>query len=137
MSVSNSTLALGGVEVKRIMIIDENTEVVNDIAIMLSQFMEFIVSGVHLTAVEALQHLKSEDPEIIFINVLLNGMTGIKLADKIKKYNPSAKVVLMSEDKRFRIDGYNAGADGFLVKPLDNKEMHNILERFYPDDIKH
>lgn len=130
-------MALGGVEVKKIMIIDENSDVVAKLATMLGQFMDFTLSGVYITAVEALQHLKGEDPEIIFVNVLLSGMTGIKLTDKIKKYNPSAKVVLMSEDKRFKVDGYNAGADGFLVKPLNSEEMQSILEKIYPEDVKH
>ena len=122
---------------KKIMIIDESDEVAAKIASMLSQYIDFILSGVHFTAVEALQHLKVEDPEIIFINVLLSGMTGIKLTDKIKCYNPRTKVVLMSEDKRFRIDGYEAGADGFLLKPIKSEDVLCIMKSIYPDDIKH
>ncbi|GAB6106744.1 response regulator transcription factor [Fusibacter bizertensis] len=122
---------------KKIMIIDESNEVANVIANILSQYMDFTLSGVHFTAVEALQHLKVENPEIIFINVLLSGMTGIKLTDKIKGYNPSTKVVLMSEDKRFRIDGYEAGADGFLLKPIKSEDVLYIMQSIYPDDIKH
>ncbi len=75
--------------------------------------------------------------DLVILDINLPGMSGFALCKKIRNRNPSIPVVMLTalsatDDK---IEGFDAGADDYIVKPFDFKELlvriRALLKRIY------
>lgn len=75
--------------------------------------------------------------DLVILDINLPGMSGIDLCKKIRNRNPGIPIVMLTalsalDDK---IEGFDAGADDYIVKPFDFKEMlvriKALLKRIY------
>ena len=80
---------------------------------------------------------ENEQFDLIILDINLPGMSGITLCKKIRNRNPSIPIVMLTalsatDDK---IEGFDAGADDYIVKPFDFKELlvriKALLKRIY------
>lgn len=76
---------------------------------------------------EAIKLARSESPDLILLDVRMPRMDGFEAARRIREDKSFASVPILfltahqdSEDKR---EGFNVGADDFIVKPFDSDEL--------------
>ena len=64
-------------------------------------------------------------PDLYVIDVNLPGESGFSLAERIRSSQPRAGIVLMTARGQFhdRLEGYEAGADNYLIKPVEQSEL--------------
>ncbi len=64
-------------------------------------------------------------PDLYLIDVNLPGENGFSLADRIRKSQPQAGIVIMTARGQLndRLDGYSSGADNYLIKPVEQSEL--------------
>jgi DNA-binding NtrC family response regulator len=80
---------------------------------------------------EALQNFQSNSKDycLMLSDIRMPGMSGIKLARKVKEINPSVKVILMTsfeiKDNEFSKVFPSTQVDGFVQKPIDIKDLTN------------
>lgn len=77
------------------------------------------------TAEEALKIAEHFEPDVYVLDVMLAGdMDGIKLARTIRKKSNTPILMLTAlDDVESRVDGLNAGADDYIVKPFAIAEL--------------
>ena len=74
-------------------------------------------------------------PDLYLVDVNLPGEDGFSLAQRIRKSQPLAGIVLMTARGQLndRLEGYTAGADNYLIKPVEQAELliciHNLACR--------
>lgn len=86
---------------------------------------------------QALEIAKSQDPEIILLDVMMPGMDGYEVcrrlkADPVTAHIPVVMVTALS-DTEDRVRGLDAGAEDFLTKPVDDFLLNsrvNTLMRY-------
>jgi two-component system, OmpR family, copper resistance phosphate regulon response regulator CusR len=75
--------------------------------------------------------------DLVILDINLPGMSGLALCKKIRNRNPGIPVVMLTalsatDDK---IEGFDAGADDYIVKPFEFKELlvriKALLKRIY------
>lgn len=76
---------------------------------------------------EAAYVAEEQKPDIILLDWMLPGLTGIQLCERFRK-NPNLKkvpIIMISArgEEGDRIDGLERGADDYLVKPFSPKEL--------------
>ena len=82
---------------------------------------------------EALQNFQSnsEDYCVMLSDIRMPGMSGIRLARKVKEINPSIKVVLMTaydvKDNKFSKVSPPIQVDGFIQKPTSITDLTNKI----------
>lgn len=84
------------------------------------------------TGEEALYVLKDEAnpmPQLILSDIMMPGISGIELLDRIKELWPEIPVVMISAlgDTLTQNDATSRGADGFLQKPVDFAKLRELL----------
>lgn len=75
----------------------------------------------------ALERIEKEAPDIVLLDVMMPGMSGFEVCEKVKAnpktaHIPIVIVTALSETKD-RIQGLEAGADDFLTKPVSDKAL--------------
>lgn len=79
---------------------------------------------------EALELLKSYQPDVILLDVKMPGMDGLTALHKIKEINPLVEVVMLTghASMEIAIRGMELGAFDYLMKPVEFEELLYKLE---------
>jgi len=96
------------------------------------------------SGIEALEIYKKEKIDLIFMDILMEGMNGIETILAIRQKDKKIPIIALSanvfeEDKN---EAIKSGADDFLAKPVEEKEIFLILQKyldvelFYENDKK-
>lgn len=82
-------------------------------------------------AKNALTIIKKISPSIIFLDYRLPGESGISLLEKVQLFDKSISVVIMTAfgNMDIAIDAVKKGAYDYLLKPVDLKQIEDIIQR--------
>lgn len=88
---------------------------------------EIIEAG---SGIEGIEKYYLEKPDIVFLDLTMEGMYGLDVLEKIKEIDSSAKVVIASADiqKQTRDLALEKGAFAFINKPYNEEEIFAILK---------
>ena len=80
---------------------------------------------------EALDLYKEISPKIVFLDLTMPIMDGFTALEKIKEFDATAKVVVISADiQKLSMDRVlQLGAFNFIKKPIDSAKMKQIFEK--------
>jgi CheY-like chemotaxis protein len=92
--------------------------------------LEFAFSGEE--AIQRLNSTEHTDIALILSDINMPGMSGYELLEKIKSAHPSMKVVMVTAygDEQYREKARQLGADDFITKPIDFKQIEDIIQSF-------
>ena len=106
----------------KILVVDDDANILQLLSIHLRKEGYTVVRAEHAEA--ALQKVKDEHINLAVVDVMMPGMNGFELA-QILTSDYEIPVILLTakgqlEDKE---QGFNSGADDYLVKPFEPKEL--------------
>lgn len=86
---------------------------------------------------EALNLIHTKIPDMIICDVMMPGMDGLELLQEIRSFSKVPVVMLTARgEAQDRFDGFELGADDYVVKPFLPKELllrvEAIMKRVYP-----
>lgn len=108
----------------KILVVDDSISMRVSIQKTLSQFYEVQTAE---SGEAALERLKSFVPDIVLLDVTMEGMDGYSVCRKIR-YNDALgfiKIIIISSRTGLpeRLKGYEAGADDYIPKPFQEEEL--------------
>jgi len=73
---------------------------------------------------------ESEQPDIVLLDILMPGMSGIEVLGKIRAVSPTAKVVLLtgSESEEDLVAAIRGGARGYILKDMPFSELVDVID---------
>lgn len=79
----------------------------------------------------ALNWLKKHPGEIdlLFLDVEMPGMDGMEAARQIRTFNKDIMIVFVTGYDDYVFDGYSVGAMDYLMKPVSEKRLNEVLHR--------
>ncbi len=82
-------------------------------------------------AIDGLKLIKQVKPAIVFLDNRLPGESGISFLEKIRSHTPEVAVIIMTAFGTMDtvIDAVKKGAYEYLSKPVDLKQIEDIIER--------
>ena len=74
---------------------------------------------------EALERLDSEDIDLLISDIMMPGMDGYELIRTLRGNGYSLPILIITAKERFedKQEGFQAGTDDYMVKPIDVNEM--------------
>jgi len=91
-----------------------------------------------IDAAKALEIMKKEKPNIVILDIRLEGSSGIDLLREIKKINPKARVIMLTgyPDDKTRSMSKELGASAYLTKPYNFEEIIKIARNLIGEIMK-
>lgn len=79
----------------------------------------------------ALERYFIEKPDLVMLDLVMKGMYGLDVLARLREIDPVARVVVVSADVQTSSHqmAAEAGAAGFLIKPLDETEALAIIRK--------
>lgn len=107
---------------KRLLIIEDDASIRRFLAMTLA--FEGFLSDQASSAKEAMSHLEKESIDLILLDLGLPDMDGITLLERLR-ITSSVPVIIVSaiHDGSDKVKALNAGADDYITKPFDTKEL--------------
>lgn len=113
----------------RVALVDDYSLVRDGMTIMLGEADDIEVVGAVSSGEEMVNSFRSLHPDIILMDILMKGMTGIETTKWLKDRNPEVKVILLSSEikKEFVSAGIQMGIDGYLTKDVEKEILFGAI----------
>ena len=108
-----------------VLLVDDHAMLRDGIAAILHNVEGIKVVGGLSSGEEAVNGLKTYNPDIILMDIMMGGMTGIEATRWIKEQDSKIKVIIISSEvkKEFVSEGIKNGIDGYLPKNADKATL--------------
>ena len=106
----------------RLLIVDDELDICDCLRQYFSN-MGFAVASA-FSGEEALKRLDQDDSDVILLDILLPGISGIEVLRCIKERHPNVRVVMVSalDKPELRYQARRYGAADYITKPFDFSE---------------
>lgn len=107
----------------KVLIIEDEHKIANSIKKGLEQ--ESYAVDVAYGGIEGYDLASTEDYDVIVLDLMLPGMDGITINKKLRAENIHTPILILTAKGQIeeKVDGLNAGADDYLVKPFAFAEL--------------
>ncbi len=109
-------------------IFDTNEQFVNELEAGFASEEGFVTCAKATNGNNAIELIKSHNPDVVILNLVLSGVDGFGVLDFIKKEKPKCAAIVVSNfaDEKIVNSAISHGAAYYLVKPVTPK---NIIDR--------
>ena len=70
-----------------------------------------------------------EDFDIVFLDIMMDGLDGMKTAKRIRKKASCRLLVFISASREYVFDAYDVEAFWYLVKPVEREKLKQVLKK--------
>jgi two-component system, OmpR family, alkaline phosphatase synthesis response regulator PhoP len=107
---------------KRILVVDDDTKIAELVRLYLIR--EGYTVQIALDGVEALKIARETHPDLIVLDIMLPGMTGLEVCKTLRNESSVPIILLTAKTtEQDRIEGLDLGADDYVTKPFSPKEL--------------
>ncbi|MDQ3638769.1 MAG: response regulator, partial [Actinomycetota bacterium] len=105
------------------MIVEDDAVILNTLAYNLTR-QGFGVQKA-MSGAEALKLARQLRPDLILLDVMLPGESGIRVCEKIRDEDREVVIVMVTakDAEEDKVQGFEAGADDYVTKPFGMKEL--------------
>jgi two-component system response regulator LytT len=110
-------------------LVDDEQLARDELGYLLGQIGGVDVVGQAGNGVEALAVIDRSDPEVVFLDVQMPGLTGFEVARRLLESGPSAHIIFVTAYDQHAIEAFEVNAVDYLLKPVDQGRLEKALER--------
>jgi two-component system LytT family response regulator len=112
----------------RALVVDDELHAREELASLLEETGVFAVAGRCGNAVEAIQALRRERPDVLFLDIQMPAISGFELLSMIDDADLPAVVFVTAHDE-FALRAFEASAVDYLLKPVAKERLARTVER--------
>jgi DNA-binding NtrC family response regulator len=82
---------------------------------------------------EAIEKIKSDDFDIVLLDLLMPGIDGLQVLESTKAFNPRSEYIILTavDDLDIAVKAIRMGAYDYLLKPVQNNRLILTIERAF------
>ncbi len=113
----------------RVLVVDDHPMVLEGMQAMLAQIDFLSVTGLARNAYEAIELIRSQNPDIVITDISMPEISGIELTARIRKEYPAIRVIAMStfNERSLISQMIQQGASGYLLKSASREEIEEAI----------
>ncbi|CAG9613706.1 Transcriptional regulatory protein LnrK [Bacillus rhizoplanae] len=109
----------------KLLLVEDHHIVRRGLVFFLKTKEEFDIIGEVGDGEEALQFIQKERPDVVLMDVSMPKMDGIEVTKRMKQYDPSIKILMLSSfsEQDYVLPALEAGADGYQLKEVQPDQL--------------
>ena len=127
----------------KVLLTDDHQLIRDGIKSMLENTDDLEVIGSVSSGEDSINEVRENRPDVILMDIMMGGMTGIEATRWVKDFDPTIKVILLTMEisREYVSAGIKSGVDGYLPKDVDKETLLEALRtvhrggRFFNDAI--
>ncbi len=117
-----------------VLVVDDNQMNLNIMKGLLKATKVFVTTST--SGEDALNKIKDSHFDVVLLDIIMKGMSGIELIEKIRESYPELPVYAITANATEEEAFYQAkGFNGYLPKPIDGTALEKIIMRHIPDKM--
>ena len=115
----------------RILVVDDHAVVRSGLKLLLAAEADLEVVGEAGTAREAVFEVRAQRPDVVLLDVVMPGESGIEAVPKLLHESPETKVLVLSmqDDPNYVREAFSAGASGYVLKEAADAEVVDAIRQ--------
>jgi len=115
----------------RVLIVDDHAVVRSGLRMLLEHDEEISVVAEAGNAEEAIDAAREQHPDVVLLDVVMPGTSGIEATPAILEASPASKVLVLSmqDDPRYVREAFGAGAMGYVLKEAAESEVVQAVKQ--------
>ena len=116
-------MSVSAVAAAEILLVEDDAVILNTLAYNLSR-QGFGVQKA-MGRAEALKLARTFRPDLILLDLMLPGESGVRVCEKIRKEDQEVVIIMVTakDGEEDKVSGFEAGADDYVTKPFGMKEL--------------
>jgi DNA-binding NarL/FixJ family response regulator len=121
----------------RVFVVDDHPIVRQGLALLINREIDLEVCGEAENAQAAMQAVTSLSPDILVVDISLNGPDGLDLLKDVRMRHPSLPVLILSmhDESIYAERALRAGAQGYIMKQEATEKVLVALRRILSNEI--
>src|SRR5580700_486489 len=122
---------------KRILVVDDHPIVRQGLALLINREPDMVVCGEAEESMGALHVLTSAHPDVLIVDISLNGPDGLDLLKTIRTTHPTLPVLILSmhDELIYAERALRAGANGYIMKQEATERVLVAIRRILGGEI--
>lgn len=109
---------------------DDETPALDELLYLLKGFPEIEVVGTASNGLEALKRIEELEPDLVFIDVQMPGLDGLRLIEKLHEDKaPVPAFVLCTAYEQYALEAFRMEALDYLLKPVTRERLAVTIDR--------
>jgi two-component system response regulator NreC len=115
----------------RVLVVDDHAVVRSGLKLLLAAEDDLEVVGEAGTAREAVFEVRAQKPDVVLLDVVMPGESGIEAVPKLLHESPETKVLVLSmqDDPNYVREAFAAGASGYVLKEAADAEVVGAIRQ--------
>ncbi|MFW6238748.1 MAG: response regulator, partial [Halanaerobiales bacterium] len=115
-----------------LLIVDDEPLVIRAIThIVQNNIPQVKIQGKTASGSDAVEIAREKQPEIIFMDIKLEGLNGLEAIKEIQEFLPESKIIIISayDNFQFARRALQLGVMDYLLKPVNKEDITQILDQ--------
>jgi two-component system LytT family response regulator/two-component system response regulator LytT len=113
----------------RVMVVDDEQLAREELCFLLGETGAVEIVGQATDGVEALRLAGDLQPDVVFLDVQMPGLTGFEVARRLIEADVPVQLVFVTAFDQYAIDAFTVNAVDYVLKPVDADRLEQTLER--------
>jgi two-component system response regulator LytT len=113
----------------RAVLVDDEPLARDELGYLLGQVGGVEVIGQAGHGVEALATIARLEPDVVFLDIQMPGLTGFEVARRLLEGPPAAHIIFVTAYDQHAIEAFEVNAVDYLLKPVDPARLELALDR--------
>src|ERR1700716_2710919 len=113
----------------RAVLVDDEQLARDELAYLLGQLGGVEVIGQAGNGLEALTTIDRLQPDIVFLDVQMPGLTGFEVARRLLEGRGASHIIFVTAYDQHAIEAFEVNAVDYLLKPVDQSRLQGAAER--------
>jgi YesN/AraC family two-component response regulator len=104
-------------------VLDDERPPIKALITMIDEISSLQVLGTATRPAKALEKIRELQPDIVFCDINMPGLSGLEMAALLKQLPKKTVVIFTTGTKEHALHGYELGVVDYLVKPVSQKRL--------------
>ncbi|HUI81560.1 MAG TPA: LytTR family DNA-binding domain-containing protein [Bryobacteraceae bacterium] len=113
----------------RSLIVDDEADARTRLARLLTSYPDVVIAGEAQDGIEALEKIEKLQPDLLFLDIEMPGLTGFEVVRSIPNEIPLPLVIFTTGYDQHALAAFGVNALAYLLKPVEPERLMQALER--------